>query len=184
MRIHETSEKTTSAYYSSPEKSFYSGNHGKKIRPVSFTFDYRHKKGTDPKCTAPSMFPHYDIHEDEDDEDEELGIEGEQKHPYHIHHKNEPLNWVTIFQSGLKPFSVQRWPVVTTYILMALMFLIISGELLLSQQVTSKCAKQNKGSIPLTILIHVIRRVHGTGTIQSHAWALHSGTWRSLNIKL
>lgn len=48
-------------------------------------------------------------------------------------------SWVMVFRSGMKPFGKKKWPVVTTYILLAVMFMILSGELLLSQQTSSKC---------------------------------------------
>lgn len=52
-------------------------------------------------------------------------------------YNKQPVGWYMIFRSGLMPFNVQRWPVVTTYILLTMMFLILSGELLLSQQISS-----------------------------------------------
>ncbi|KAI8072695.1 rhomboid family-domain-containing protein [Gongronella butleri] len=46
--------------------------------------------------------------------------------------------WIAVFRTGVRPFSEKRWPVVANYVLLVMMFTILSGELLLSQMTSSE----------------------------------------------
>ncbi|CAO3626111.1 unnamed protein product [Cunninghamella echinulata] len=46
--------------------------------------------------------------------------------------------WFTIFKSGIYPFGKKKWPAAANFVLLTIMFLILSGELLLSQQTSNE----------------------------------------------
>ncbi|CAO3609421.1 unnamed protein product [Cunninghamella blakesleeana] len=51
---------------------------------------------------------------------------------------DEHKDWFSIFKSGLYPFGKKSWPVVAIYVLLVLMLLILSGEMLLSQETSNE----------------------------------------------
>ncbi|SAM04683.1 hypothetical protein [Absidia glauca] len=65
-------------------------------------------------------------------------------------------SWVMVFRSGMKPFGKKKWPVVTTYILLAVMFMILSGELLLSQQTSNEFLELDPFNVMLGPSIQIL----------------------------